>query len=566
MKTQDSMMTKDTSSIPAPAERLPFSPRPFAEPAASEVTTAAPVATHHSLRNISFAVQPKLTIGQPNDKYEQEADRVAEEVIQRINAPQFSAMGFNNPDPNIAGNGKPKLQLKPIFQRRSTIEGDATPDLESSINRARCGGQSLDSGLQAKMGWAMGADFSRVKVHTDAQSDRLSRSIQAKAFTTGQDVFFRQGAYEPNSRGGQELIAHELTHVVQQNGGAVQRTQGYLKQLQQKPLDIETSKDSQALAQRKFSGDLQEVGKKFEHFQALLRKHTVEQYKLNFSEFKQLQSSTTTDYATIESVVERLGKTYVAATEPKQEVVPSIQEVVPSIQEVVPSRQEEVAPSRQEEVQHTPGLHNVVKNGSDDVHVLIPKTLTICDLFRGDSRSRVTLARDGFKPGEKPRGYVEKLKAFLKTRNKGQAESDARHMISREAGQNIDSSSRIVTDLTQSLTRISLDDGKKITLLNYVCAGAETGAGTTSYLIKVDEAFECISASPNIGLYQSRSGMQIVAVAQSGASNTGYVKFTEYDFLTSIPGDRIYYSSNDNGNTQTEGASSWFRLTDGTPR
>jgi Domain of unknown function (DUF4157) len=66
------------------------------------------------------------------------------------------------------------------------------------------------------MGQAMGTDFSRVRVHTDGQSDRLNRSIQAKAFTTGQDVFFRQGAYNPGSRGGQELIAHELTHVVQQ--------------------------------------------------------------------------------------------------------------------------------------------------------------------------------------------------------------------------------------------------------------------------------------------------------------------------------------------------------------
>nr|MCM0593799.1 DUF4157 domain-containing protein [Gloeotrichia echinulata DEX184] len=68
---------------------------------------------------------------------------------------------------------------------------------------------------------AFGADFSGVKVHTDGQSDQLNRSIQARAFTTGQDVFFRQGEYNPGSRGGQELIAHELTHVVQQNGGAV---------------------------------------------------------------------------------------------------------------------------------------------------------------------------------------------------------------------------------------------------------------------------------------------------------------------------------------------------------
>ena len=228
MKIQDSV-TK--APIPAPAEKLPFSSRPFAEPAAPEVTAAQPNAPHYSLRTISLAVQPKLTIGQPNDKYEQEADRVAETVVQRINAPQFSATGFNNPDPNTTGNGKPKLQLKPIFQRRSAIEGEATPDLESSINRARGGGQTLDGGLQRKMGQAMGADFSRVKVHTDGQADTLNRSIQARAFTTGQDVFFKKGEYNPGSRGGQELIAHELTHVVQQTGAGslqpkIQRSQG----------------------------------------------------------------------------------------------------------------------------------------------------------------------------------------------------------------------------------------------------------------------------------------------------------------------------------------------------
>lgn len=67
------------------------------------------------------------------------------------------------------------------------------------------------------------ADFSGVKVHTDGQSDQLNQSIQARAFTTGQDVFFGQGEYNPGSRGGQELLAHELTHVVQQNNNTVNR-------------------------------------------------------------------------------------------------------------------------------------------------------------------------------------------------------------------------------------------------------------------------------------------------------------------------------------------------------
>ncbi len=249
MKIQDSV-TKALTPIPAPAEKSPFSSRPFAEPAAPEVTAAQPNAPHYSLRTISLAVQPKLTIGQPNDKCEQEADRVAKEVVQRINAPQSSTTRFNNPDPNTTGNGKPKLQLKPIFQRRSAIEGEATPDLESLINRARGGGQSLDPGLQRKMGQAMGADFSRVKVHTDSQSDQLNKSIQARAFTTGQDVFFRQGAYQPGSRNGQELLAHELTHVVQQNGEAVGRSQVLPQNKLQKDQGLERESKAKGVGTR----------------------------------------------------------------------------------------------------------------------------------------------------------------------------------------------------------------------------------------------------------------------------------------------------------------------------
>nr|WP_263012694.1 DUF4157 domain-containing protein [Laspinema sp. D3d] len=74
----------------------------------------------------------------------------------------------------------------------------------------------MSPSLREPMEREFGADFGGVRVHTGAQADALSRSIQAKAFTTGQDVFFRQGAYEPCSSGGQELLAHELTHVVQQ--------------------------------------------------------------------------------------------------------------------------------------------------------------------------------------------------------------------------------------------------------------------------------------------------------------------------------------------------------------
>jgi hypothetical protein len=66
-----------------------------------------------------------------------------------------------------------------------------------------------------------------VRIHTDAHADHLNRSIQAKAFTVGQDIFFRQSAYEPGSRDGQTLLAHELSHVVQQREDIVQRKIGF---------------------------------------------------------------------------------------------------------------------------------------------------------------------------------------------------------------------------------------------------------------------------------------------------------------------------------------------------
>ena len=97
------------------------------------------------------------------------------------------------------------------------------------IDQARGGGQALDASVQTQMGETMGADLSGVRVHTSSESDSLNRQLGAKAFTTGQDVFFRDGAYAPHSTDGQKLIAHELAHVVQQGSGAVSNPGSGLK-------------------------------------------------------------------------------------------------------------------------------------------------------------------------------------------------------------------------------------------------------------------------------------------------------------------------------------------------
>jgi hypothetical protein len=112
------------------------------------------------------------------------------------------------------------------IQRASIVGaegGTLSAVMEQEIRSARGGGQALDASVRAPMESALNADFSNVKVHSDSQSDALNKSVQAKAFTTGQDIFFRSGEYNPGSSGGQELLAHELTHVVQQNGPAVER-------------------------------------------------------------------------------------------------------------------------------------------------------------------------------------------------------------------------------------------------------------------------------------------------------------------------------------------------------
>ena len=102
-----------------------------------------------------------------------------------------------------------------------SLGGELDDETASRIQRQRGAGQPLDSQLQAKIQQASGQDFSGVKVHTSPEADALSHQLSASAFTTGRDIFFRDGAYDPHSNHGQELVAHELTHVVQQSSGAV---------------------------------------------------------------------------------------------------------------------------------------------------------------------------------------------------------------------------------------------------------------------------------------------------------------------------------------------------------
>ncbi|MBN3960851.1 DUF4157 domain-containing protein [Nostoc sp. NMS8] len=196
----------------------------------------------HDISRISLRPQTKLTVNQPGDVYEQEADRVAQQVmqtmgesvskqsVQREALPEEEELQMKSlADANTSlqrealPEEEEELQMKSLADTNISLQrqGDgvaATSDLETSIQQERGGGQPLSDNIRQPMEQSFGTDFSSVKIHTDSRSDQLNQSIQARAFTTGQDIFFRQGEYAPESHGGKELLAHELTHVVQQNG------------------------------------------------------------------------------------------------------------------------------------------------------------------------------------------------------------------------------------------------------------------------------------------------------------------------------------------------------------
>jgi hypothetical protein len=98
--------------------------------------------------------------------------------------------------------------------------GVVHPDVEAAIAAARGSGQPAQPGVTGSIGAALGDSLSDVRVHTDGAAAELARSVSARAFTVGSDIFFGPGEYQPTTPAGRELLSHELVHVVQQRGAA----------------------------------------------------------------------------------------------------------------------------------------------------------------------------------------------------------------------------------------------------------------------------------------------------------------------------------------------------------
>jgi hypothetical protein len=155
----------------------------------------------------SKAIQAQLKISPAHDPYELEADGIAESVTRT----SISDVQREAPE-------EPQTEVMHRAVQEEDTRTRASEELESRIQAARGNGQALSSSIRSDLEPRFGQDFSQVKVHTDNEANKLNKAVNAEAFTTGRDIFFREGNYQPETRDGQKLIAHELTHVVQQNG------------------------------------------------------------------------------------------------------------------------------------------------------------------------------------------------------------------------------------------------------------------------------------------------------------------------------------------------------------
>ena len=164
------------------------------------------------------AVQMKATVNKPGDRFEQEADRMADRVM-RMPAP---------PQRELQGSGDERVRSAPVshdgIHRKG---GESNPALgasaQSALDGQATGGQPLAGDVRSYMESRFDADFSHVRIHNEPDAASLSNQLSARAFTYRNNVFFSRDQYQPGTSEGKHLLAHELTHTIQQ-GHAIQRS------------------------------------------------------------------------------------------------------------------------------------------------------------------------------------------------------------------------------------------------------------------------------------------------------------------------------------------------------
>ncbi len=248
---RDALAAKIMRTLAADGIREEAAPNQIAELAMNKdvpaTTKAEAIQTQQdsSSGKVMLPIQAKLTIGAPGDKYEQEADRVAEQVMQmpepeplnqaltveRQATRSLNPMSISRQRRLGAFEAQPipeglqrkcaaceedeAVQMKSSLQLSADGGLQASSDIESQLSRSQGGGSPLSDEVRGFMEPRFGHNFSKVRVHNDSTAVQMNRELGAQAFAHGSDIYFGAG----KSPGNNELTAHELTHVVQQTGG-----------------------------------------------------------------------------------------------------------------------------------------------------------------------------------------------------------------------------------------------------------------------------------------------------------------------------------------------------------
>ena len=185
---------------------------------------------HPIKQSQSPVVQSKLKVNEPGDQFEQEADAMADKVMsitdinQQQSAPNAVTGVIGRSVQRKCAHCEEEEKKRVMRKAQHGSGGNAvSSSFASTLQTSKGGGASLPSDTRSVMGNAFGTDFSGVRIHTGQQASELNNAVQARAFTYGNDIYFNQGQYAVDTYEGKKLLAHELTHTLQQSG-TIQRS------------------------------------------------------------------------------------------------------------------------------------------------------------------------------------------------------------------------------------------------------------------------------------------------------------------------------------------------------
>lgn len=160
-------------------------------------------------------VQTKLNVGAPDDRFEQEADWMADRITEGGGADTGIHQTNSDVAQRVCEECEEEEEQEANVQAKR--ESGASAPFQASGTPLANGGQPMAGPLQQRFSSGFGRDLSPVRIHTHSQADEQARRLNARAFTYGQHIYFRQGQFQPDTRRGQWLLAHELAHTLQQD-------------------------------------------------------------------------------------------------------------------------------------------------------------------------------------------------------------------------------------------------------------------------------------------------------------------------------------------------------------